>query len=59
MKLLRNIKSTMMNVHKKKLGTSIAECPNDINNRTEFAHWEIDTIIVKKTNNDFVLLTIV
>ena len=59
MKLRRNTKPTRIKEHKKKLGTSITERPNDINNRTEFGHWEIDTVIGTKSNNDSVLLTIV
>lgn len=59
MKLRRNTKSPRVKAHKKKLGTSIAECPADINDRTEFGHWEIDTVIGEKSNNDCVLLTIV
>lgn len=44
--------------HKKHLGTSISERPEHINNRTEFGHWEIDTVIGKKNKYDAVLLTI-
>lgn len=57
-KLRRNTKSTRVKKHKKKLGSSISEHPIDINNRTEFGHWEIDTVIGEKSNNDNVLLTI-
>jgi len=58
MKLRRNTKSTMVKRHKKKLGRSIEERPNSINNREEFGHWEIDTVIGEKSGNDCVLLTI-
>jgi len=58
MKLRRNTKPTMVKKHKKKLGRSIEERPNDINNREEFGHWEIDTVIGEKSGNDCVLLTI-
>lgn len=44
-KLRRNTKSTRVKKHKKNLGSSIAERPIDINSSTEFAHWEIDTVI--------------
>lgn len=57
-KLRRNTKPTRIKKHKKNLGTSIAERPIDINSRTEFGHWEIDTVIGEKSNNDNVLLTI-
>lgn len=57
-KLRRNTKSTRVKKHKKKLGSSISERPIDINSRTEFGHWEVDTVIGEKSNNDNVLLTI-
>lgn len=57
-KLRRNTKSTRVKKHKKKLGSSISERPIDINSRNEFGHWEIDTVIGEKSNNDNVLLTI-
>lgn len=59
MKLRRNTKPKRVKEHKKKLGKSIAERPTDIDNREEFGHWEIDTVIGEKSNNDCVLLTIV
>lgn len=58
MKLHRNTKPTMVKKYKKKLGRSIEERPNDINNREEFGHWEIDTVNGEKSCNDCVLLTI-
>lgn len=58
-KLRRNTKQSRVKKHKKKLGKSIAERPDDINTREEFGHWEIDTVIGKKSNKDCVLLTIV
>ena len=57
-KLRRNTKLSKVKKHKKNLGTSISERPIDINSRTEFGHWEIDTVIGEKSNNDKVLLTI-
>lgn len=59
MKLRRNTKSTRVKKHKKKLGSSISDRPVEINTRHEFGHWEIDTVIGQKSNNDNVLLTIV
>ena len=59
MKLRRNTKLARVKKHKKKLGTSISQRPIDIDNRTEFGHWEIDTVIGEKTKDDNVLLTIV
>lgn len=59
MKLRRNTKPTRIKNHKKKLGSSISDRPLEINTRNEFGHWEIDTVIGQKSNNDNVLLTIV
>ncbi|MGL5244050.1 MAG: IS30 family transposase [Sarcina sp.] len=59
LKLRRNNKSVRVKNHKKKLGKSIEERPNHINSREEFGHWEIDTVIGEKSNNDCVLLTLV
>ncbi len=58
MKLRRNTKPARVKKHKKKLGKSIVERPSNINDREEFGHWEIDTVVGKKSNNDCVLLTI-
>lgn len=59
MKLRRNTKLTRVKKHKKKLDTIISQHPIDIDNRTEFGHLEIDTVIGEKTKDDNVLLTIV
>ncbi|MDK0977896.1 IS30 family transposase, partial [Clostridium perfringens] len=45
--------------NKKKLGTSISDRPNSIENREEFGHWEIDCVLGEKSNKDKVLLTLV
>lgn len=58
MKLRRNTKPSKVKNHKKKLGKSIAERPSNINNREEFGHWEIDTVVGQKSKDDYVLLTI-
>lgn len=58
LKLRRNTKLSKVRKNKKKLGKSIEERPDFINNREEFGHWEIDTVIGEKTNDDCVLLTI-
>lgn len=57
-KLRRNTKSYMVKKHKKNLGKSIAERPIYINEREEFGHLEIDTVVGQKSNSDCVLLTI-
>ncbi|MDK0977888.1 IS30 family transposase, partial [Clostridium perfringens] len=58
-KLHRNKKSTRVRHNKKKLGTSISDRPNSIENREEFGHWEIDCVLGEKSNKDNVLLTLV
>lgn len=45
--------------NKKILGMSISERPEHINDRKEFGHWEIDTVIGKKSSKDSVLMTLV
>ena len=49
-------KNTLQN--KKCLGRSISERPERINDRSEFGHWEIDTVIGRKTKDDEALLTL-
>lgn len=58
LKVKRSTKSSRVKRNKKKLGTSIDERPENINNRSEFGHWEIDTVIGKKNKNEAALLTI-
>ena len=41
----------------KKLGASISDRPNSIENREEFGDWEIDCVLGEKSNKDNVLLT--
>lgn len=43
----------------KNLGRSIDERPEDVDDRREFGHWEIDTVIGRKTKKDNVVLTLV
>ena len=43
----------------KNLGRSIDERPYDVEARNEFGHWEIDTVIGRKTKGDNVVLTLV
>lgn len=58
-KLKRISKSKKVRMNKKKLGKSISERPKSIDSRVEFGHWEIDTVIGKKTSDQDVLLTII
>ena len=59
-KLRRNTKERVPKTrpHKKVLGTSIDERPEEINERNTFDHWEIDTVIGKKGKDEPVLLTL-
>ncbi len=57
LKVKRSSKGSRKRSYKKKLGRSIDERPENINDRSEFGHWEIDTVIGKKTKEP-VLLTI-
>ncbi|WP_440894882.1 IS30 family transposase [Amphibacillus sp. Q70] len=45
--------------NKKVHGISIEERPESVNQRKEFGHWEIDTVIGKKKADEPVLLTLV
>jgi len=57
LKVKRSTKIARIRHHKKNLGTSIDDRPVHINDRSEFGHWEIDTVIGKKDKSDAVLLT--
>lgn len=57
--LKRSPKNSKVRKHKKHLGQSIEERPAHIDDRKEFGHWEIDTVIGKKTKDDNALLTLV
>ena len=60
-KLSRKSKSQSQGHRQNKhiLGPSIDLRPEAINDRSEFGHWEIDTVIGQKTKLDPVLLTLV
>jgi IS30 family transposase len=58
LKLRRKTKQPRNRKHKRILGESIENRPQVINDRSEFGHWEIDTVIGKKTKDEPVLLTI-
>lgn len=59
LKLRRNTKPARIRANKKILGDSIDIRPKHIDQRQEFGHWEIDTVIGSKSKNDEVLLTLV
>lgn len=58
-KLRRNIKSKKTRQNKKRLGKSIEERPETIQLRTEFGHWEIDSVIGCKDESEPVAMTLV
>ena len=57
-KLSRKTRKQMPNEHKRLNGKSISERPGYINDRSEFGHWEIDTVIGVKDKHEPVLLTL-
>lgn len=59
LKLRRNTKGTTIRMNKKILGESISLRPKHIENRDEFGHWEVDTVIGAKSSLDEVILTLV
>ena len=58
-KLRRNTKPKKARENRKNLGRNIEECPEIVDLRTEFGHWEIDTVIGKKNENEPCVLTLV
>lgn len=58
LKVKRSSKSSRVRKNKKVLGTSIDERTQQANERTEFGHWEIDTVIGKRQGKNEVLLTL-
>ena len=58
LKLQRNTKPKRDRERKRILGQSIDERPQEINDRLTFGHWEIDTVVGKKTKGEPVVLTL-
>jgi IS30 family transposase len=58
LKVKRSTKAKRIRKHKKVLGRSISERSEGINDRSEFGHWEIDSVIGKKTKGEPTLMTI-
>lgn len=58
LKLRRSTKKKRARQNKRVYGTSIEERPESVESREEFGHWEIDTVIGKKSNDE-ALLTLV
>lgn len=57
LKVSRNTKTKRIRKHKKVLGTSIEQRPAHIDEREEFGHWEIDTVLGSRAKGA-VLLTL-
>lgn len=57
LKVKRKQNTQQVRRHKRLFGMSIEERPKAVNNREEFGHWEIDTVIGKK-DSAAVLLTL-
>ena len=58
-KLRRSTKAKKARDNRKILGRSIEDRPEIVELRTEFGHWEIDTVIGKKDENEPCVLTLV
>ena len=59
LKLRRKPKKNNVRKNLKRLGSSIEERSKEIEKREEFGHWEIDTIIGRKSKEEPVLLSLV
>jgi IS30 family transposase len=57
LKTRRKPKKSVSRIHKRLYGKSISERPKTMEERKEFGHWEIDTVIGKRSN-DKALLTL-
>ena len=55
----RNTKAKRIKENKRKLGKSIEERPEYIQNRQEFGHWEIDSVIGVKDESEPAIMTVV
>ena len=58
-KLKRNTAKSQAAENKKKLGRSIEERPESVELRNEFGHWEIDSVLGLKNENEPVVITLV
>ena len=55
LKVKRKLRTNRNKQNKRIFGASIDERPNEINDRTTFGHWEIDTIVGKKDSSPVLL----
>lgn len=58
-KVSRKPKQERVRQNKRKLGDSIEERPESIENREEFGHWEFDSVLGQKGENEPVVVTMV
>lgn len=58
-KLRRNTKAKKVRENRKNLGKSIEERPQSVENREEFGHWELDSVLGSKNAEEPVALTMV
>ena len=58
-KLRRSPKKQRIRENKRILGRSIEERPAEIDDRSEFGHWEADLVIGSKSGKDDALLTLI
>lgn len=58
LKVRHHTHPTVVRQHLKNLGRSIEERPVEATQRTEFGHWEIDTVIGRKSKTDKVVLSL-
>ena len=57
--LSRKNKKSRSRRNKRQFGTSIDERPENVSARTEYGHWEIDTVVGRKSGKESVVLTLV
>lgn len=57
-KLSRNTKQKKNRENKRILGKSIEERPETVANRTEFGHWELDSVIGRKKEGEACVMTL-
>lgn len=58
-KLSRSTKTSKVRENKRNLGSSIDERPEIVELRTEFGHWEVDTVLGKRNADEPCVLTLV
>ena len=57
-KLSRNTKQHEARENKRNLGNSIEERPETVDLREEFGHWEIDSVLGKKNENESAVVSL-